>query len=162
MLHKADLSNVSFVDLQALKDNQIPESHTLDYKHDFTAERDARASLAADVVAFANTRGGDLILGADERDGFISHFVPIRFDNRDEALRSLQSALVDLIEPKVPAYISRPLLCLTAVTSSSCAHRPASRRHIVSAKQASSTIDGSNAVSVWITRTARWLTTCPA
>ncbi len=102
MLHNADLRDVSFVDLQALKDNQIPESHTLDYKRDFPAERDARASLAADVVAFANTRGGDLILGADEQDGFISQFVPIQFDNRDEALRSLQSALVDLIEPKVP------------------------------------------------------------
>ncbi|WP_028228970.1 AlbA family DNA-binding domain-containing protein [Paraburkholderia ferrariae] len=102
MLHKADLRDVTFADLQALKDNQVPESHTLDFKRDFPAERDARASLAADVVAFANTRGGDLVLGADEQGGVIAQFVPVKLDDKDEALRSLQSALTDLIEPKIP------------------------------------------------------------
>ncbi|WP_199544026.1 AlbA family DNA-binding domain-containing protein [Paraburkholderia kururiensis] len=101
MLNKADLREVTFADLQALKDNQVPESHTLDYKRDFPLERDGRLSLAADIVAFANTRGGDLILGADEENGCISRFVPAELQDRDEALRSLQSALVDLIEPKV-------------------------------------------------------------
>lgn len=102
MLHQTDLRDVTFADLQALKDNQIPESHTLDFKRDFPAERDARVSLAADVVAFANTRGGDLILGADEEGGFISRFVPIELKDVDGALRSLQSTLTDLIEPKIP------------------------------------------------------------
>ncbi|CAM2190002.1 ATP-binding protein [Paraburkholderia sacchari] len=102
MLHKADLRDVTFADLQALKDNQIPESHTLDFKRDFPFDRDARTSLAADVVAFANTRGGDLVLGADEQGGVITQFVPVKLDDKDEALRALQSALTDLIEPKVP------------------------------------------------------------
>jgi len=102
MLNKADLREVTFADLQALKDNQVPESHTLDFKRDFPFDREGRLSLAADVVAFANTRGGDLVLGADEEDGFISSFAPVQLPDRDEALRSLQSALVDLIEPKVP------------------------------------------------------------
>ncbi|QGZ54290.1 AlbA family DNA-binding domain-containing protein [Paraburkholderia acidiphila] len=102
MLSKADLRDVTFADIQALKDNQIPESHTLDFKRDFPFEKDARVSLAADVVAFANTRGGDLILGADEQGGVISEFKPIKLEDKDEALRTLQSALTDLIEPKVP------------------------------------------------------------
>jgi Putative DNA-binding domain len=102
MLQKADLREVSFADLQALKDNQVSESHTLDYKRDFPIDREGRLSLAADIVAFANTRGGDLILGVEEQDGFISRFAPVQLADRDEALRSLQSALVDLIEPKVP------------------------------------------------------------
>lgn len=102
MLHKADLRDVTFADLQALKDNQIPESHTLDFKRDFPDDRDKRTSLAADVVAFANTRGGDLILGADEQGGVITQFMPIPLGDKDEALRTLQSALTDLIEPKIP------------------------------------------------------------
>ncbi|AOJ87165.1 AAA family ATPase [Burkholderia sp. MSMB0856] len=102
MLGKADLRDVTFADLLALKENQIPESHTLDFKRDFPTEKDARVSLAADVVAFANTRGGDLILGADEEGGVISRFVPIELQNVDAALRSLQSTLTDLIEPKIP------------------------------------------------------------
>ncbi|KWE54371.1 AAA family ATPase [Burkholderia ubonensis] len=102
MLQKADLRDVTFADLQALKDNQISESHTLDFKRDFPFDREARASIAADIVAFANTRGGDLIIGADEQGGVISRFAPIEFEDKDEALRSLQSALTDLLEPKVP------------------------------------------------------------
>ncbi|MEX3961649.1 helix-turn-helix domain-containing protein [Paraburkholderia sp. EG286B] len=102
MLSKADLRVVTFADLQALKDNQIPESHTLDYKRDFPFDRDARTNLAADVVAFANTRGGDLILGADEQGGVITQFKPIKLEDKDEALLTLQSALTDLIEPKIP------------------------------------------------------------
>lgn len=102
MLNKADLREVSFADLQALKDNQIPESHTLDYKRDFPFEKEGRLSLAADVVAFANTRGGDLILGAEEQGGCIVQFTPARLDDRDGALLTLQSALTDLIEPKIP------------------------------------------------------------
>ncbi|VWC00975.1 hypothetical protein BLA6860_04831 [Burkholderia lata] len=102
MLHQTDLRDVTFADLQVLKDSQVPESHTLDFKRDFPTERDARVSLAADVVAFANTRGGDLILGADEEGGVISRFVPIELTDVDAALRSLQSTLTDLIEPKIP------------------------------------------------------------
>jgi hypothetical protein len=102
VLNKSDLREVTFVDLQALKDNQVPESHTLDYKRDFPADKDARVSLAADVVAFANTRGGDLILGVAEEGGCISAFTPATISDLDEALRTLQSALTDLIEPKIP------------------------------------------------------------
>lgn len=102
MLAKADLRDVTYADLEALKENQISESHTLDFKRDFPFDRDGRASLAADVVAFANTRGGDLILGADEKGGVISSFVPIELEDVDDALRSLQSALTDVIEPKIP------------------------------------------------------------
>jgi hypothetical protein len=82
MLNKADLREVTFADLQALQENQIPESHTLDYKRDFPFDKDGRLSLAADVVAFANTRGGDLILGIEEQGGFVSRFAPVQFDDR--------------------------------------------------------------------------------
>ena len=102
MLYKADIREVTIKDLEALKDNQIPESHTLDYKREFPTDRDGRLSLAADVVAFANTRGGDLIIGVDESEGCIRTFVPISLNDRDAALLGLQSALTDLVEPKIP------------------------------------------------------------
>lgn len=104
MLNKADLREVTFADLQCLKDNQIPESHTLDYKRDFPFDKEARLSLAADVVAFANTRGGDLIFGADELGGCISDFKAVELADRDGALLALQSTLTDLIEPKVMVW----------------------------------------------------------
>jgi hypothetical protein len=102
MLNKADIRDVTLADLQALQANQVPESHTLDYKRDFPFDRDGRLSLAADVVAFANTRGGDLILGINEHEGIVQSFAPITIADRDDALQGLQSALTDLVEPKVP------------------------------------------------------------
>ncbi|MFA8327026.1 helix-turn-helix domain-containing protein [Burkholderia ubonensis] len=102
MLQKADIRDVTYDDLLTLKENQVPESHTLDYKREFPADRDARTSLACDVVAFANTRGGDLILGVQEERGVISNFKPINLTDRDASLLTLQSALTDLVEPKIP------------------------------------------------------------
>ncbi|WP_186172938.1 AlbA family DNA-binding domain-containing protein [Burkholderia gladioli] len=102
MLRKADIRDVTFDDLLSLKENQVPESHTLDFKRDFPLDRDARVSLACDVAAFANSRGGDLVIGAVEAKGVIEEFKPVALADRDEFLLSLQSALTDLIEPKVP------------------------------------------------------------
>lgn len=102
MLQAVDIRDVTFDDLVALKEHQVPESHTLDYKREFPLDRDARSSFACDVVAFANTRGGDIIFGIDESKGVISGFKPVELEDRDAALLSLQSALTDLIEPKVP------------------------------------------------------------
>ncbi|AEA59585.1 helix-turn-helix domain-containing protein [Burkholderia gladioli] len=116
MLHKSDLREVVYEDLESLLLNCVPESHTLDFKRDFPFDRDGRLSLAADVVAFANTRGGDLVIGAEEAEGVITRFVPVTFDDRDAALRSLQSAMVDLIEPKIPG------LHLAAVASPEGGH----------------------------------------
>ncbi len=101
MLPKADIREVTYDDLLSLKENQVPESHTLDFKRDFPLDRDARVSLASDVAAFANSRGGDLVIGVVEAKGIIEEFKPIVLDDRDGALLSLQSALTDLIEPKV-------------------------------------------------------------
>lgn len=109
MLNKPDLREVNFDDICALRDNQITESHTLDFKRDFPADPQSRASLAADVVAFANTRGGDLILGADEKGGVINDFAPIKLSDPDKALLTLQSAFVDLIEPKIPGIHLRAI-----------------------------------------------------
>ncbi len=109
MLNKPDLRDVTFADICAIRENQITESHTLDYKRDFPFEPPGRVSLAADVVAFANTRGGDLILGADEKGGVIVDFAPIQLSDPDKDLLTLQSALTDLIEPKVPGIHLRAI-----------------------------------------------------
>ncbi|VVG73172.1 hypothetical protein PAP18089_04175 [Pandoraea apista] len=102
MLQASDIRDVTYHDLVALKENQVPESHTLDYKREFPVDRDARVSFACDVVAFANSRGGDLIFGVEEVKGVVFGFKPIDLVDRDASLLSLQSALTDLIEPKIP------------------------------------------------------------
>jgi Putative DNA-binding domain len=109
MLSKADIRQVTFEDLLALQTNQVPESHTLDYKRDFPTDREGRVRLAADVVAFANTRGGDLVLGVEEKGGVIARIVPVQLTDVDKDLLGLVSAFTDLIEPKIVGMLMHPV-----------------------------------------------------
>ena len=64
------LSDVTLQDVEALCDNRVIEGRFLDFKADKigSADRDKREFLA-DVTAFANAAGGDLILGVRTKDG---------------------------------------------------------------------------------------------
>lgn len=60
----------TWVDLQRLYDNQVPESEVLDYKRDcYGDSKEARRELLKDVSSFANSRGGHILIGIDEEKG---------------------------------------------------------------------------------------------
>ncbi|ANB77923.1 hypothetical protein AYM40_36910 (plasmid) [Paraburkholderia phytofirmans OLGA172] len=101
MIPRARLDAVTEADLQALIDHGVRESRTLDYKRDWPADRDARAELAKDVCAFANSLGGDLVFGMREEGGAAAAIVPLRLANLDAELLTLTNALRDLLEPRV-------------------------------------------------------------
>ena len=65
-----NLADVSLQDIQTLCDDQALESRFLDFKAEPIggSDRDKREFLA-DVCAFANASGGDLILGVMTKDG---------------------------------------------------------------------------------------------
>jgi hypothetical protein len=64
------LSDVTFQDVQTLCEDCVLEGRFYDFKADAigSADRDKREFLA-DVTAFANAAGGDLILGVRTKDG---------------------------------------------------------------------------------------------
>jgi predicted HTH transcriptional regulator len=56
--------------LQSLIDAQAPETQTIEYKREtYGGNDDARAEFLADVSSFANTSGGDLVIGLEAREG---------------------------------------------------------------------------------------------
>lgn len=101
MIPNARLETVTEADLLALIDHGVRESRTLDYKRGWPAERDARAELAKDVCAFANTLGGDLVFGMMEQGGVPTQLEPLQFANLDAELLAMTNALRDLLEPRV-------------------------------------------------------------
>lgn len=101
MIPRARLDAVTEADLQDLIDHGVRESRTLDYKRDWPAGRDARAELAKDVCAFANSLGGDLVFGMREEGSAAAGIVPLQFANLDAELLTLTNALRDLLEPRV-------------------------------------------------------------
>jgi hypothetical protein len=62
------IQSVTWDDLQALVDNRVPESPSLEYKESLPAHTDlGKKELLADVSSLANSLGGILLFGAKEK-----------------------------------------------------------------------------------------------
>lgn len=67
-----------FAAIQSLLSNQVPESEIIDYKRDCYGRNDAdKRELLKDVSSFANSRGGHIIIGVDERAGVPTEIIGI-------------------------------------------------------------------------------------
>lgn len=96
--------------LTALVEAGVSENTYLDFKRDLPG-RDARGTqdLLADVSAFANSSGGDLLYGIEEDgEGRAANIVP-QGGNMDEEARRVQDVLMNNIEPRVPGLQVVPI-----------------------------------------------------
>ena len=84
---------------QKIKELSLSESETLDYKEKVENSDRGRQDFAHDVCAFANTEGGDLVIGVKEKDR-----VPVAFpgiDSPTEVEARLTDIIVSRIEPRI-------------------------------------------------------------
>jgi Putative DNA-binding domain len=131
MLPKS-LSDVSLPDVQTLCDNHALETLSLDFKAEAIGggDREKREFLA-DVCAFANAAGGDLILGVKEEDGTAKEVCGIDIANPDEEKQSLVNLIRDGLEPRysgldmkwLPMSETRGVMILRVPRSWSAPHR---------------------------------------
>ena len=64
------LHEITYADLDQFVQEKRPEGKSLDYKRDsYGGKDDDKKELLKDVSSFANTQGGDLIIGVDEEQG---------------------------------------------------------------------------------------------
>ena len=64
------LSQITFADIERVVAEKWPEGKTLDYKRDpYGNKDDDKKELLKDVSSFANTQGGDILIGVDEDKG---------------------------------------------------------------------------------------------
>ncbi|WP_176256714.1 AlbA family DNA-binding domain-containing protein [Derxia lacustris] len=84
---------------------QSQEGPHLDFKRELPAAWDDRSKVKfmADVTAFANAGGGDIIFGMDETaDAQASVIVPQTLVSADEEVRRIQDFILNLAEPRLP------------------------------------------------------------
>lgn len=101
---KQPLSAITEQDLLALASNGVREDRTLDFKRDVYGSNDqAKTEFLADISAFANTSGGDIVIGMDEAEGAASALVGLAegIDPDSEILRLQQMATAG-IQPQLP------------------------------------------------------------
>src|SRR5690242_19354846 len=74
----------------------IVEDADMDFKRDLYANTDdGKRSLAQDVAAMANTRGGVILLGVDEANGAASALTPVPlYDPEELRIRQVVAGLV--------------------------------------------------------------------
>lgn len=90
-------------DVQALITGLAAESQHLDFKRDLPrSDAGARHELLADISAFANSSGGDVVYGIQEDgEGRASETVP-QSGNADAEVLRIQDVLMNGVEPRIP------------------------------------------------------------
>lgn len=108
------LSAVTTAEVTAFLARRVPEGRTLDYKEDLgnLTQRDPKKELVADVTAFANASGGDLVIGVgEERDpsggktGLPGSANGIQLSApEDDVKRQLAAIIHDNTDPKLTSF----------------------------------------------------------
>jgi len=93
--------------LEALIASAIPEGQTLDYKRTLNVETaKAKLEFCADVAAFANASGGEIIFGMEEDgDGKAKAVKPLGDFAQDRTERQLRQILNAHVDPAIPGLV---------------------------------------------------------
>ena len=98
---RSDFTQISEADLLELIDTGVPEGQTIEYKSAPYGKTDTdKREFLKDVTAFANTKGGHLVIGMRANDGVASHLVPMTEAIDEEKLR-MEQLLQSGIEPRL-------------------------------------------------------------
>lgn len=106
MLFNKNLADVTYEDIEGLKNNQIKESEILDYKRDFEQTNDRNVNnLLKEIAAFSNSSGGFLIYGIEEtgRGGYPKEIVGI---DSNTNLERLEQIVISNIRPRISVKFS--------------------------------------------------------
>jgi len=103
------LDQIAFEDLTALLREQWPEGKGVDYKGSMYGNSDAeKKELLKDVSSFANTIGGDLIVGIEEEHGVPISIPGVKVENVEGERLRLEEIIRRGIEPRIDFAI-RPV-----------------------------------------------------
>lgn len=95
-----NIQEITSDDINGLFENQIPESRTNEYKLELPNMADSKKiPFLAEVSAFANTEGGDLLFGISENNGVPESIPGIELDDLDKEILRLDSVIRSGIEP---------------------------------------------------------------
>jgi len=117
--------------LQALIDAGAAESRSIDYKRTtYGNGADDYSEFLRDVWSFANSAGGDLVLGMDAKDGIPTAITPLTMPMDGEILRleqmargGLQPRIANLSPHKVPIGTDGNVLIIRVARSYNAPHR---------------------------------------
>ena len=98
-----DIDSITIKDIEYLVENQIQEGISLDYKmKNYEPTSGGKKELLKDVTAFANSSGGDLIIGVeDDKYNQAKAIVGIETNNIAVDVNRIEQVIYNGIEPKL-------------------------------------------------------------
>lgn len=105
------LDQITEADLTALVALRRTESRRLDFKRDFPdgGEKAVR-ELLADVSSFANTDGGDILLGlAEDGNGVAAEVAGVAMETLDAEILRIEDQIRACLDPRLPACHVHPV-----------------------------------------------------
>ena len=104
------LGDITAADLDALISEKVMESRTIEYKQELPGTADAdKKEFLADVSAFANTVGGDIIYGMKEADGLPEELRGIDPSTLDDGRLRLEQCLRSGLAPRLTGLQFHPV-----------------------------------------------------
>lgn len=104
------LENITAETLDGLVANPVREKHTIDYKSStYGAKYAQRREFLADVSSFANTVGGDLVIGIEEKNGLPVNVPGATTENVDHEIQRLQQMILHGLEPRLTGIEIHPV-----------------------------------------------------
>jgi len=101
------LDKITEADIDDVMVNGVPESVTVDYKRETYGNSDSdKREFLTDVSSFANTIGGDIVIGIDEASGLPTAVTPLTCDI-DAEVRRLEGIARSGIEPRLTSLLIR-------------------------------------------------------
>ena len=113
----SNILDITLADIQRLIAERVQEGPHLDFKRDLPTNWDngTKHDFMADVTAFANSGGGDIIFGvAENDDAEASALFPLALASVDQEVRRLQDFILNLAEPRLPGVQVQPVELSTA------------------------------------------------
>ena len=105
-----DLSTATEAHIQSLITDLVIEGTYIDFKRELPGRNDAgKHEFLADVSAFANSSGGDLVYGLEEDGAGQANNVVAQIGNPDQEARRLQDILLNGVQPRIPGIQVQPV-----------------------------------------------------
>lgn len=99
---KKPLDQIEFPDIELLVRDKWPEGKTIDYKRETYGNKDAdKKELLKDVSSFANTMGGDIVIGVDESGGLPTDIPGAIISDVDKEKLRLEGIIRQGLEPRI-------------------------------------------------------------